>query len=78
MCMRKTKIIATLGPATFNKNKIKQLISSGVNVFRINMSHVHDSNYLKDMVQVIRSTSEKLNKQTGILMDKSAIDIVEI
>ena len=31
--MRKTKIIATLGPATFSKDKIHELLSVGVNVF---------------------------------------------
>ena len=36
---RRTKIIATLGPATDNKKQIKKLIQSGVDVFRLNMSH---------------------------------------
>ena len=36
---RRTKIIATLGPATQEPGTIKQLIEAGVNVFRLNMSH---------------------------------------
>src|SRR3990172_7538690 len=37
--MRKTKIIATLGPATETATAIKRLISAGVDVFRLNLSH---------------------------------------
>ena len=36
---RRTKIIATVGPATDTVKSIKELIKSGVNVFRLNMSH---------------------------------------
>ena len=36
---RRTKIVATLGPATSSLKKIRELIRAGVNVFRLNMSH---------------------------------------
>ncbi len=36
---KKTKIVATLGPAINNRETLKQLMISGVNVFRINFSH---------------------------------------
>jgi pyruvate kinase len=40
---RKTKIIATLGPATDSPEMLGKLIEAGVNVFRLNMSHAtHD------------------------------------
>ena len=67
--MNKTKIIATLGPKSFSPSVIHSLISSGVNVFRVNMSHIHDFEDLKDIVQNIRLKSDKLGKQIGILMD---------
>ena len=37
--MRKTKIVATLGPATNNHKDLKSIIQSGANVIRINFSH---------------------------------------
>ena len=39
MKLNKTKIIATLGPASSSKTMMSKLISSGVDVFRINFSH---------------------------------------
>ena len=36
---KRTKIVATLGPACNSKTKLKNLIRAGVNVFRINFSH---------------------------------------
>tara|TARA_B100001142_G_scaffold200787_1_gene199320 strand:+ start:2541 stop:3950 length:1410 start_codon:yes stop_codon:yes gene_type:complete len=67
--LNKTKIIATLGPKSFSPSSIRSLILSGVNVFRLNMSHIHDFEDLKNMVQTIRVISENLKKQIGILMD---------
>ena len=67
--MNKTKIIATLGPKSDKPKKIGQLISNGVNVFRLNMSHINDYSELKRLVGTIRKTSAELEKHIGILMD---------
>ena len=67
--MNRTKIIATLGPQSTNPTTIRSLILSGVNVFRVNMSHIHNPDDLRDIIQIVRSTSDKLNKQIGIMMD---------
>ena len=67
--MNKTKIIATLGPKSDKPKKIGQLISNGVNVFRLNMSHINDYSELKRLVGIIRKTSAELEKHIGILMD---------
>ena len=67
--LNKTKIIATLGPKSNNLSSVRSLILNGVNVFRINMSHINDTNNLKDTVQIIRSASDDLKCQAGILMD---------
>ena len=67
--MNKTKIIATLGPKSNKPSTISSLISNGVNVFRINMSHINNYNDLSKTIQLIRQVSDTLNCQVGILMD---------
>jgi len=66
--MRKTKIIATLGPATESAEAISKLIAGGVNVFRLNMSHgTHD--WVRNIVRIIREEARRQGVFTGILMD---------
>src|SRR6516162_9797859 len=66
--LRHTKIVATLGPATDATEMIGRLIDSGVNVFRLNMSHAsHD--WVRRVFPIIRAESEKRKRFTGILMD---------
>lgn len=65
---KKTKIVATLGPATDNKKILKQMILEGVNVFRINFSHA-DYEGVKKKVSMIRKLGEELKTSTAILAD---------
>ena len=65
---RRTKIIATLGPATSEPEQIKRLIKTGVNVFRQNMSH-GDHDYHKKTYAYIREIAEELDLPIGILAD---------
>lgn len=65
---KKTKIVATLGPACSTKEIIKQMIESGVNVFRINFSHA-DYFDIEDKVQIIRELNEEFKYNTSILAD---------
>ena len=66
--MRKTKIIATLGPATESPSMIRNLIEAGVNCFRLNMSHApHD--WIRAVVPRIRNASRETQRVVGILMD---------
>ena len=66
--MRRTKIIATLGPATDSSEMIGQLIDSGVNVFRLNMSHApHD--WVNRVVLDIRAAAKVRQVSVGIMMD---------
>ncbi len=67
--MRKTKIIATIGPATNSREKIDQLISAGLDVARINLSHHASPTQLKETVQIIREQSSKFEKSIAILFD---------
>lgn len=65
---RKTKIISTLGPATDSEEVLGALITQGVNVLRLNMSHApHD--WVREVVPRIRRVSEGLRKRVAILMD---------
>lgn len=66
--MRKTKIIATLGPATESKETLLALMEAGANIFRLNMSHApHD--WVRTLVPRIRFIADQLHRQVGILMD---------
>src|SRR5256712_9367913 len=65
---RKTKIIATLGPATDSAEMIGQLIDAGVNILRLNMSHApHD--WARRVVKEIRSAAFARRQFSGIMMD---------
>lgn len=65
---RRTKIVATLGPASNSKEMISQLFLAGVDVFRINMSHTsHDA--LKALVSSIRAVEKEYARPIGILVD---------
>ncbi len=66
--MRKTKIVATLGPATGSSEMIGALIDAGVNIFRLNMSHA-SREWTRAVVANIRAGSAARRGQVGILMD---------
>jgi pyruvate kinase len=68
--MSRTKIIATLGPATADKAVIERLILLGVNVFRLNFSH-GDYDFHAKLINDVRFASEKLNKPIALLQDIS-------
>ena len=60
---RRTKIIATLGPASSEPDQIRKLIKAGVNIFRQNMSH-GDHSYHKETYSRIREIAERV-ESTG-------------
>src|SRR5271156_4147538 len=65
---RRVKIIATLGPASNDRETIAALFAAGADVFRINMSHAsHDA--MRERVAMIRSLEEEMNRPIGILVD---------
>ena len=65
---RKVKILATLGPASSDEGMIRKLFETGVDVFRINMSHT-DHALLNTLVGRIRSVEAALERPIGILAD---------
>lgn len=66
--IKKTKIVATLGPASSDRDTIKQMMVAGVNVFRINFSHA-DFDAAKERIQLIRDLNKELGYNVGILAD---------
>ena len=66
--MRKTKIICTLGPATETSETLSKLIEAGADVFRLNMSHAKHE-WVREVVDRIRSVAGNAQKPIGILMD---------
>lgn len=66
--MKKTKVIATIGPATKDKEKIKELILNGMDIARINMSHANQE-FLKYVVDTINELNKELNTFVSTMLD---------
>ena len=65
---KKTKIVATLGPAIAERSVMKELILKGVNVFRINFSHGEIAQH-KQSIEQVRSLNEELGTGVALLGD---------
>lgn len=85
--MRKTKIVATLGPNTKSVDDVVELINAGMDVARINLSHGERESHLA-LVQLVKDARKKLRSNTAILLDtrgpeirigdlKDPIDLIE-
>ena len=66
--LKKTKIVATLGPASSSEEIIEKMMLAGTNVFRINFSHA-DHQDVEQRIKIIRSLSVKHKIYTAILAD---------
>ncbi|EOG3946653.1 pyruvate kinase [Campylobacter jejuni] len=72
--LKKTKIVATVGPASEKEEILRQMIINGVNVFRLNFSHgTHE--YHKKNLDTIRRVAKELHTRIGILQDISGLKI---
>ena len=65
---KKTKIVATLGPASAEKKTILQMMKAGADVFRINFSHANYQD-VTSQIQTIRELNEKHGYNSSILAD---------
>lgn len=65
---RKTKIVATVGPASDSPQILAELIEAGVNVFRLGTAH-DDVDRVLERIETIRSVSESYASPVGILVD---------
>jgi len=71
---RHTKIIATLGPATESKEMLGRLISSGVDILRLNMAHASHQ-WVEDAMWFIREVSNEVGRHVGVMMDVKGPEI---
>ena len=68
--IKKTRIIATIGPASDNETTLTKMVKSGVNLVRLNFSHGdHDGH--KKIINLVRSVSKKTNIPVSIIQDLS-------
>ncbi|HEX3360235.1 MAG TPA: pyruvate kinase, partial [Solirubrobacterales bacterium] len=65
---RRTKIIATVGPASWDLGVLEQLIAAGADVFRLNFSHAGPDKHAQT-IETIRKASDTLGRQVAILGD---------
>jgi len=65
---RRTKVVATLGPASSDRLVIRRLFEAGADVFRINMSHTSQER-MRELVTTIRGIETDHNRPIGILVD---------
>ena len=72
--MKKTKIIATIGPASKDEKTIEELMIAGMDIARINMTHA-DHEFCRDIVSKVNRINKKLNKNTAVMLDLKGPDI---
>jgi pyruvate kinase len=65
---RRTKIVATVGPATLKPDVLRKLIQAGANTLRLNFSHGKQEDH-EHSIHLIRQIAFELNKPVGILQD---------
>ena len=65
---RRSKVVATLGPASGNQAMIGRLFEAGADVFRINMSHTSHER-MRELIGAIRAVEEEYGRPIGILVD---------
>ena len=72
--MRKTKIICTIGPATSNYDKLKEMYEAGMNIIRLNMSHATHK-WADRMIDHIVELNKHTTYPVGILLDTQGPEI---
>ena len=72
--LRKTKLIATIGPASDSLETLKAMIRAGMNVARLNFSHGNHEEHRKRL-ELIREAAAELNANVGIMLDTKGVEI---
>jgi len=66
---RRTKIIATLGPASTHVDILKQMFIEGVDLIRINASHANQPSEIREKIELIRQVAKDARRVVGIMLD---------
>ena len=72
--MRKTKIVATIGPSSEDEKMLEKLIKKGINVARFNMSHGSYEEHLAK-INKVKKLNEKLGTNVGMMLDTKGPEI---
>ncbi len=72
--MKQTKILATLGPSSYEKEIFVELVKAGLNCARMNFSH-GDHEFHKKNIEMIREVNQELGTNIGILLDTKGPEI---
>lgn len=72
--MKKTKIVATIGPASESEEMLKKLIAQGVNVCRLNFSHGNHEEHQK-RIDTIKKVREEMKEPVAIMLDTKGPEI---
>lgn len=72
--LRKTKIVATIGPACQSPEMLSAMIEAGMNVARLNLSHGSHEKH-RQLIQSLRDAAEQLGRNVAIMIDTRGIEI---
>jgi pyruvate kinase len=72
--INKTKVIASVGPVTMEKEQIKKLIENGTDVIRVNMSHA-DYNFCRNISEYVNELNEELHTGVALMMDLTGPEV---
>ena len=72
--VRKTKLIATIGPACDSPETLKAMIRAGMNVARLNFSHGSHEEHRK-CLEAVRQAAQELSANVGIMLDTKGVEI---
>ena len=73
-CLRKTKIVATIGPACSSPEKLEEMLSAGMDVARLNLSHGTFEGHSK-LIRLIREVADRMGAHTAIMIDTRGVEI---
>ena len=66
--MNKTKIVASIGPISYKKGILEQMIISGADVIRLNMCYA-DYNFCEKIISEVKEINKELNSSVAIMLD---------